>query len=865
MRLVFLSAVFAAVSAAIGLSQISQVGAQSAQSDYSGVTPRSLNGPFIVDVASIMYLDSGSSQRGFELLGRKAEYRPNAEWEGRFGFMKMLSELGVPIDPTNTNPFNAPSSEVNTVGLQEIGKIIQCDLGQGRFTGRTCASSLPDMQPASLKPAFLQTNNARVELVGIVARLDRDFTLRNSGTKQYGCGEISLIYRFAYPGSEASSGNGSRLPVTLNLVLRGLPSSPTGYTPNTITCSDVAGRWLRYIETRTDPEMDDLTLLTAKDSPLALLNGRDILRLELNMQAFRLRAQEPATNDLGNDAGYLFRVFHWQRDQTGNGGHFRVAKLPNQIDRQRLLPLPENQERRKRFFNWLETVDTRSRFGVVGDLNLGTHVIPEEFLTEVALSRAPGGMSRSANQPFWNSPTNDQQIVSNEVLNEALKRYRLAFGQQSLQFVSSAFDLRARLNDGSCTSCHQTRAIAGFHFPGADRPGTAPSNAVKLAGSPHFWGDQPRRMAVLRALANNKTGKPLPSEVFVVGYAARPLNRFGEILKETQLLGGWGTACLLPETSEETTSIRQWGCKQGLVCRQVFASDNDPRAGVCLPAEASPQIGDPTQEGRIITPAKFGEDYYCRSRQMSKAGGFGPSTIQTYCPSQTPMPLKRPAKFSPQTLDQRYTLIDVPESLGPSWIAARQEWFRGESNFAGLPLSRPNHPAPQIGDPNRHNFLVARLAISSGGFPGGMLRTLGCDSPNLPNNASCGLVAAGGFNSCVAAASGNKVPLSTCFDRHTSYAGLRACDAANPCRDDYICLQPMNYSKSDHNRRLQEKIAAGSRYSEFAGYDYEAQGLGELPPNDNWAKRNDRRGLCIPPYFVFQFRSDSHPENLVRP
>ena len=43
-------------------------------------------------------------------------------------------------------------------------------------------------------------------------------------------------------------------------------------------------------------------------------------------------------------------------------------------------------------------------------------------------------------------------------------------------------------------------------------------------------------------------------------------------------------------------------------------------------------------------------------------------------------------------------------------------------------------------------------------------------------------------------------------------AGLRACDAATPCRDDYLCV----------------RLDAG-------------------------------RGACIPPYFVFQMRVDGHP------
>src|SRR5215469_6723542 len=37
----------------------------------------------------------------------------------------------------------------------------------------------------------------------------------------------------------------------------------------------------------------------------------------------------------------------------------------------------------------------------------------------------------------------------------------------------------------------------------------------------------------------------------------------------------------------------------------------------------------------------------------------------------------------------------------------------------------------------------------------------------------------------------SRFTIKVCFAHFTSYAGLRACDAASPCRDDYICVKPM--------------------------------------------------------------------------
>jgi hypothetical protein len=47
--------------------------------------------------------------------------------------------------------------------------------------------------------------------------------------------------------------------------------------------------------------------------------------------------------------------------------------------------------------------------------------------------------------------------------------------------------------------------------------------------------------------------------------------------------------------------------------------------------------------------------------------------------------------------------------------------------------------------------------------------------------------------------------------------------------------------------------------------------FGEKMPDSSWLDRNggngDRRGLCIPPYFVFQFKADGHrvPEQAATP
>lgn len=115
---------------------------------------------------------------------------------------------------------------------------------------------------------------------------------------------------------------------------------------------------------------------------------------------------------------------------------------------------------------------------------------------------------------------------------------------------------------------------------------------------------------------------------------------------------------------------------------------------------------------------------------------------------------------------------------------------------------------------------VSRRACAAGsvcekntvGFPGGMCSS-GCGS--LPSGAACGAIPIlGGFNDCLA----RKIPFEACIAANTRPAGVRACSEAAPCRDDYVCAR--------------------------AG-----QGGGGSPP----------RGVCMPPYFLFQLRVDGHP------
>lgn len=436
----------------------------------------------------------------------------------------------------------------------------------------------------------------------------------------------------------------------------------------------------------------------------------------------------------------------------------------------------------------------------LGDADKG---LKNDVLARLATSISPGGSHRSGNQPYWKADKADEQIITDQEIQAALDRAK-ADGRQ-FSFIKSVGDFRTRLNEMSCTGCHQTRAIAGFHFPGADRKATPRVNAVLLPGSPHFYGDQVRRKEILEKLANGN--KPRLTEYdLAVGYAARPLNRFQQQLKETQLIGGWGAACLV--ANHLASSQRQWTCREDLTCAQLFASANDPGIGTCVP-EGRTEVGDALQRGRVITTA-FGHDRYVR--------------------------------VSPKGLDTRIPRDVLPADQPPnSYYGAHQEFYGGNA--------RSMDPA-------------VRRDAKTGGFPSGMLRLSEC--VGLPCEATCGLLASSGFTDCIArvATDPKNYTLDRCFKHFTSYGGVRACDPSNPCRDDYICMRSIGYTPKtakDQFAARRSAIKSSPYFKQITGRDYDPKDYGELEPDAAWVARNDRRGICIPPYFVFQFRSDRHP------
>ena len=309
---------------------------------------------------------------------------------------------------------------------------------------------------------WLASPDAFFELVGVANRMDR------RPFQGGACGETRLVYRLAY----RSAAMQSRLPMTVNVELRGDAPDADG------SCANTARRWQP-----PQPSMRDEALgrwLVSADGPLApqRLAPARIAQITTNLQS--VRWPSAVRPDLGGHAEYMLRAFRWNAGTR----RFDMAPLENTPD---VARLKANAPLRKELRQWLQQpANLRA-------LDEATLQIPEKFLATEAISVAPRGLARLANRPFAQVfPTGEWQAVP---------------GSRTLQSPQA---LLRRLDDLSCMGCHQSRAVAGFHLLGVDRRGASRTftagNALALPHSPHLQDELARRGRYVHAALS----APLP-------------------------------------------------------------------------------------------------------------------------------------------------------------------------------------------------------------------------------------------------------------------------------------------------------------------------------------------------------------------
>ncbi len=398
--------------------------------------------------------------------------------------------------------------------------------------------------------ALLDSADTRFVLSGIVNRMDRAYVLHKS------CGEIRLIYRLTRIGAPAVGelDASPRLPMTLNVVMKARGGGDGG-----ISCAELARRWLDTAHlAATGGELAEK--LTAKDGALANIGPENIDRIETNLQI--AHAPKSAVRDFRTD--YLMKVF----DYDAGSSSFVESPLENQIDRARLL---SDQDFARDFKTWL--LDP----GHFEELDRGTVVIPDRFLLKGAVAVTPVGFVASDLQPAFGLVAGEDgtknSVFSEDDVVTALKK--LAARGVASRNIRSVAGFERRLNDMTCTGCHQTRGIGGFHFPGVDWMAAKPSNTIVVPASPHFFGDQVRRRDILTAFADGQNPD------FSRGFASRPQLRGSEELAGTEYEDGWGAHCYLEHEreSENDPSFRSWTCATGLACQVTPPAT---RMGMCF-------------------------------------------------------------------------------------------------------------------------------------------------------------------------------------------------------------------------------------------------------------------------------------------
>jgi hypothetical protein len=402
--------------------------------------------------------------------------------------------------------------------------------------------------------AQLYSSDTRFVLSGIVNRMDRAYV------PGLDCGEIRLIYRLTPTNAPATIGEASvspRLPMTLNVVLKARSDIPADGKGITMTCAEIARRWLGA-GSLTATELAEK--LTAQHGALDLVAPENIDRIETNLQI--AHAPKSATRDFRTD--YLMKVF----DYDAKSETFVESVLEDQIDRDRLL---SDASFARDFKAWL--LDPAH----LAELDRGTVLIPDRFLLKGAIAPTPTGFSPSNLQPAFGL-VEGEDGTKNPIFSKSdvvLALAKAAALDVKLQNIRSVGGFERRLNDVSCSGCHQTRGIGGFHFPGVDWMAAKPSNSTVVPASPHFFGDQVRRRDIVTAFADGRQPD------FARGFASRPQLRGSSELAGTEYEDGWGSHCYVQHAraGENDKSFLGWTCAEGLTCQ---TAGDTTRMGMCF-------------------------------------------------------------------------------------------------------------------------------------------------------------------------------------------------------------------------------------------------------------------------------------------
>lgn len=504
-------------------------------------------------------------------------------------------------------------------------QVLEADIGEIARSDPNAGVSVARSSHRLFDVRWLRSSSARFELVGLVNRLDRAGIIG-------GCGEVRLVYRLAYAVSASHGVIASRLPMTLSLELAARADASSAKA----SCRIAALRWFPPQAERKGTRLAEWlvsergALFAAQRVPEA------IRRVAVNLQSVRW----PSTvrPDLGGHAEYVLRAF-----ADDGAGRLVPAPLENTLEVARV------QRGTPLFRKLVEWVTAAEHLPFIDG---GTIVLPDELSAKRVVSVTPRGFSRRKNRPF------------SAILREA---DLVGLPLSSTRHAKSPAALLRRLDDLTCSGCHESRSVAGFHFLGVDREGTTSSNALAAPFSPHFVRDQRRRREVVEALRDDRT----PSY-------ARPLAE-----RAAQGDSGYGAHCGLGDAG-----FADWTCDPGYRCDHFDAPDGDATVGICLP-ENGGSVGDPCEVGPMAQNADPLRDRVIRAHVTACSDGAACNTNAVGFPGGMCTPSC--GALSSQGACGRIAILDAFNAC----LAERQSFetcIAEHSSPAGLRRCSPDEP-----------------------------------------------------------------------------------------------------------------------------------------------------------------------------
>lgn len=423
---------------------------------------------------------------------------------------------------------------------------------------------------------WLASPLAGFRLVAVINRLDRrDFAeLTRPGES---CGEVRLIYRLAYsferrpPGGKGTTRYASRLPFALNVVYEA-PASAWG------DCAAFA-RAAVPAEPVDGPEAVAAFLASGPLDRARLA----LKQIEVNAQIVRFPSGMETT--FGGQAVYLMRIF--AADDADGALTLTEEPLENTPDVARIAA---DVGLKARLVDYV-----RSNVGAIDE---GVFALPDDLAARRVFSFSTYGSARAANRPY-------EQLLAPADLADALPETSAA----TLSLVRSPAGLIARLDQATCSGCHQAGATAGFHVLGLDDAEASPLNRVALGVSPHAYAERPRRAAYAEAVSAGRA-----PDRFRPPSAAPPADWTAGA--PVHIPAGAGMMCPLDAAGGDQAAT--WSCAAGLACTAISTEEGGGvHFGQCLPPPEKVFSGLPCLEGTIVTGDEPWLDRFTPGRQLS--------------------------------------------------------------------------------------------------------------------------------------------------------------------------------------------------------------------------------------------------------